>query len=77
MTSTVVIESDLSRLAIFRRRTRLYVSGAEEECVYVYDHRKGYLTLRERIQLTSVKDKNVIAGLTEYDSGKKLIACGS
>jgi DNA-binding beta-propeller fold protein YncE len=76
VTSMVVIDQTFQGLRFSEDGTRLYVSGAEEECVYVYDHRKGYLTLRERIQLTSVKDKNVIAGLTEYDAGKKLIACG-
>ncbi|MEQ1828796.1 MAG: alkaline phosphatase family protein [Pirellula sp.] len=75
-TSSVIVDQTFQGLRFSHDGSRLYVSGAEDECVYVYDHRNGYLTLREKLQLASVKDKNVIAGITETNNGAMLLACG-
>ena len=74
--SSVVIDQTFQGLRFSEDGSRLYVSGAEDEVVYVYDHREGYLTLNKKIQLADPKDKLVVAGITEAGGGKKLLACG-
>ncbi len=74
--SSVVIDQTFQGLRFSQDGGRLYVSGAEDEIVYVYDHRDGYLTLNKKIQLADPKDKLVVAGIAEADDGKKLLACG-
>jgi DNA-binding beta-propeller fold protein YncE len=74
--STVVVDQTFQGLRFSENGKKLYVSGAEDACVYVYDHRDGYLALNRKSQLVDPKEKLVIAGITETHSGKTLLACG-
>ncbi len=76
VTSAVVIDQTFQGLRFNEDGTLLLVSGAEDECVYVYGHRNGYLTLDRKVQVVDPKAKFVISGIAAFDDGKKLLVCG-
>ena len=76
ITSSIVLDQTFQGLRFSEDGNQLYVSGAEDECVYVFNHREGYLTLNIKLQLANPKDKLVVAGITVTNAGRKLLACG-
>ncbi len=76
VTSAVVVDQTFQGIRFSDDGTKLFVSGAEDECVYVYSHRSGYLTLEKKIQVTDPKQKFVVSALTSFDSGTKVLVCG-
>lgn len=74
--SSVVLNQTFQGLGFSEDGSYLYASGAEDECVYVFSHREGYLTLDKKIQVVKVKEKFVVSGLAEIDNHKQLLVCG-
>ena len=76
VTSSVVIDQTFQGIRFSDDGSKLFVSGAEDECVYVFDHRAGYLTLDRKIQVVDPKEKFVVSALASLDDSKKLLVCG-
>jgi DNA-binding beta-propeller fold protein YncE len=76
VTSSVVVDQAFQGLCFSPDGSRLYVSRGEDEAVFVYEHRDGYLSLVDTIQLIDSDQKSVVAGLTTTPDGKKLLVCG-
>lgn len=76
ITSSVVIDQTFEGLCFSHDGQRLYVSGAEDECIYVYDHNQGYLSLSKKMQLVPVKEKFMVSGIEELKDGSRLFVCG-
>ena len=76
VTSSVVIDQTFQGLRFSDDGSKLFVSGAEDECVYVFAHRAGYLTLDRKIQVVDPKEKFVVSALASLDESKKLLVCG-
>ena len=76
VTSTVVIDQTFQGLRFSEDGSKLFASGAEDECVYVYRHSDGYLALERKVQVVDPKEKFVVSGLAEIENGKKLLVCG-
>ena len=74
--SSVTMDQTFCGLDFSADGKQLFVSGAEDECVYVYDHRAGFLTLNRKIQVVLPKETFVVSGIRDFDNGSKLIACG-
>ena len=47
--SSVTIDQTFRGIDFSTDGKRLFLSGAEDECIYVYDHRAGFLTLNQKI----------------------------
>ncbi len=76
VTSSVVIDQTFQGIRFNDDGSKLFVSGAEDECVYVFGHHAGYLTLDRKLQIVDPKEKFVVSALTGFDNGKKLLVCG-
>ncbi|MCU0709058.1 MAG: beta-propeller fold lactonase family protein [Pirellula sp.] len=76
VTSSVAVDQAYQGLCFSPDGKRLYVSRGEDEAVYVYDHRDGYLTLIDTMQLVDSDQKSVVAGLATTLDGKQLLVCG-
>ena len=76
VTSSVVIDQTFQGIRFSDDGSNLFVSGAEDECVYVFSHRAGYLTLERKIQVVDPKEKFVVSALASLDDSKKLLVCG-
>ncbi len=76
MTSSVVVDQIFQGLRFSEDGSKLYVSGAEDECVYVYLHQAGYLTLDRKVQIVDPKQKFVVSALAGLESGNRLLVCG-
>jgi len=74
--SSVVLDQTFQGLRFSDDGSRLFVSGAEDECVCVFSHRAGYLALERKLQVVDVKDKFVVSGLATWENGAKILACG-
>ena len=73
ITSSIVVDQAFQGLCFSPDGSRLYVSRGEDEAVYVYEHRDGYLTLVDTIQLVDSNEKSVVAGLAISRDGNKLL----
>ena len=76
VTSSVVVDQTFQGLRFNQDGSQLYVSGAEDECVYVYRHQAGYLTLVSKVQVVDPKQKFVVSALAPLENGNKLLVCG-
>ena len=76
MTSSVVVDQTFQGLRFNEDGSKLYVSGAEDECVYVYRHQAGYLTLDRKVQIVDPKQKFVVSALAGLEGGNRLLVCG-
>ena len=76
VTSTVVVDQTFQGIRFSDDGSKLLVSGAEDECVYVYSHRVGYLALDSKVQVADPKEKFVVSALTGFDNDRKLLVCG-
>ncbi len=76
VTSSIVIDQTFQGIRFNDDGSKLFVSGAEDECVYVYGHRAGYLTLDSKLQIVDPKEKFVVSAIAGFDSSKKLLVCG-
>lgn len=76
VTSSVVIDQTFQGLRFNEDGSKLFVSGAEDECVYVFGHSAGYLTLDRKVQVVDSKEKFVVSGIAGIENGKKLLVCG-
>jgi DNA-binding beta-propeller fold protein YncE len=74
--SSVALDQAYQGLCFSPDGKRLYVSRGEDEAVFVYEHRDGYLTLADTMQLIDSDQKSVVAGLATTRDGKKLLVCG-
>ena len=74
--SSVVIDQTFQGIRFDEDGSKLFVSGAEDEEVYIYSHQAGYLTLYRRIQVADPKEKFVVSAIAGFDAGKKLLVCG-
>jgi len=74
--SSVALDQAYQGLCFSPDGTRLYVSRGEDEAVFVYEHREGYLTLADTMQLIDSNQKSVVAGITTTNDGKQLLVCG-
>ncbi len=74
--SSVTIDQTFRGIDFSTDGKRLFLSGAEDECIYVYDHRAGFLSLNQKIQLVLPKETFVVSGIREFKNGSMLIACG-
>ena len=74
--SSVVIDQTFQGIRFSDDGRKLYVSGAEDECVYVYGHVDGYLTLDRKVQVVDPVEKFVVSALAELENGNKLLVCG-
>ena len=76
MTSSVVVDQTFQGLRFNKDGSKLYVSGAEDECVYVYRHQAGYLTLDSKVQIVDPKQKFVVSAVAGLEGGNRLLVCG-
>ena len=76
VTSTVVVDQTFQGIRFNDDGSKLVVSGAEDECVYIYGHHAGYLTLYRKVQIADPKQKFVVSALASIDNGNKLLVCG-
>lgn len=76
VTTSVVVDQTFQGLRFNEDGSKLYVSGAEDECVYIYGHHKGYLMLDSKIQVVDPKQKFVVSALAGFENGTKLLVCG-
>lgn len=74
--SSVTIDQTFRGIDFSSDGKQLWISGAEDECVYVYDHSDGFLRLNRKIQIVPPKDTFVVSGLRDFDNGSKLVVCG-
>jgi DNA-binding beta-propeller fold protein YncE len=74
--SSVVLDQAYQGLCFSPDGNRLYVSRGEDEAVYAYEHRDGYLALMDTMQLIDSDQKSVVAGLATTPDGAKLLVCG-
>ncbi len=74
--SSVALDQAYQGLCFSPDGTRLYVSRGEDEAVFVYEHREGYLTLVDTMQLIDSNQKSVVAGIATTHDGKQLLVCG-
>ena len=74
--SSVIVDQTFQGLRFSDDGSALYASGAEDECVYVYGHQKGFLSLQKKVEVTDIKDKFVVSGIAGFDGGRKLLVCG-
>ena len=74
--SSITLDQTFQGLRFSHDGKQLFVSGAEDECIYIFDHRAGFLTLSRRVQVALLKEKFVISGVADFDQGASLIACG-
>ena len=75
VTSSVVVDQTFQGIRFNHDGSKLFVSGAEDECVYVYGHHAGYLTLDSKVQVVDPKRKFVVSSLAGLD-GNRLLVCG-
>ena len=76
LTSSVVVDQTFQGLRFSEDGSKLFVSGAEDECVYVYRHQAGYLTLDSKVQIVDPKQKFVVSALAGLEGGNRLLVCG-
>lgn len=76
MTSSVVVDQTFQGLRFSEDGSKLFVSGAEDECVYIYRHQAGYLTLDSKVQIVDPKQKFVVSALAVLEGGNRLLVCG-
>ena len=76
VTSTVVVDQTFQGIRFNDDGSKLFISGAEDECVYIYSHQAGYLTLDKKVQVADPKQKFVVSALAGFDNGNKLLVCG-
>lgn len=74
--SAVVVDQAFQGLCFSPDGAKLFVGRGEDEAVYVYEHRDGYLTLLDTMQLVDSDQKSVVAGLAVTPNGKQLLVCG-
>ncbi|HUP82157.1 MAG TPA: YncE family protein, partial [Pirellula sp.] len=75
-TSSVVVDQTFQGIRFNDDGSKLFVSGAEDECIYVYGHHAGYLTLESKVQVVDPKRKFVVSSLAGLESGNRLLVCG-
>ncbi len=76
VTSSVVIDQTFQGLRFNQDGSKLYVSGAEDECVSIFGHQSGYLSLENKLQVVDPKQKFVVSALAALENGNKLLVCG-
>ena len=76
MTSSVVIDQTFQGLRFNQDGSKLYVSGAEDECVTIFAHDAGYLKPESKVQIVDPKQKFVVSALAAIENGNKLLVCG-
>ena len=76
VTSSVVVDQAFQGIRFNEDGSKLFVSGAEDECVYVYGHHAGYLTLESKVQVVDPKQKFVVSSLAGLENGNRLLVCG-
>ena len=76
VTSSVVIDQTFQGLRFNQDGSKLYVSGAEDECVSIFGHQSGYLSLENNLQVVDPKQKFVVSALAALENGNKLLVCG-
>ena len=76
LVSSVALDQAYQGLCFSSDGNRLYVGRGEDEAVFVYEHREGYLTLADTMQLVDSNEKSVVSGLAVSQDGSRLFACG-
>ena len=76
MTSSVVIDQTFQGLRFNQDGSKLYVSGAEDECITIFAHDAGYLKPESKVQIVDPKQKFVVSALAAIENGNKLLVCG-
>jgi DNA-binding beta-propeller fold protein YncE len=76
MISSVTFDQVFYGLRFSRDGNTLYVSGAEDECVYVFGHKDGYLTAIKPLPIVDKQDTFVASGLDIHKPSEQLIVCG-
>jgi DNA-binding beta-propeller fold protein YncE len=74
--STVVIDQTFQGLRFSSDGSLLFVSGAEDECIYLFQHKNGYLLLDRKVQVVDVREKFVVSGIAPLQDGNRILACG-
>ncbi|MBU6175905.1 MAG: beta-propeller fold lactonase family protein, partial [Planctomycetes bacterium] len=76
MISSVILDQVFYGLRFSSDGSLLYVSGAEDECIHVFQHRDGYLTAIQPLQIVEKKETFVVSGLDIHKASEQLIVCG-
>ncbi len=72
----VVLPQTFYGLAFDPSGARLYASGAEDEVIYQFDFREGYLSNKQTIEVVPASETFVPTGIQVTADGKDLLVCG-
>ncbi len=73
--SSVTIDQTFFGIAFSPDGTRLFASGAEDECVYSFAFSEGFLSDRQTLQIVDPKTRWVVSGIACL-SDRELLVCG-
>lgn len=75
VTSTTSVPQAFYGLSFSADDSRLLVSGGEDECVYVYSHKNGFLGEPTTVQIVDKEDEFVVSGVVPVDA-ERMLVCG-